>query len=191
MRAMRLNGCAVVVFSLALLLPAAAAVAQVPNTTFHITDQNDADTTCSLNQTGASNTGVAQTICRNGGNTVTISVATTHPESVKLQKATAQLEQGSAGNLPTVRVIGAGAQVFDVVLTCSAATFKSFVNNTSSSNSGAFQVTGGKCSGLSDTQAAYLNDTCAADTTNTTITLTLKGAVVDRFTIKGRGNSLP
>jgi hypothetical protein len=191
MRAMRVNGCAVVVFSLALLLPAAAALAQVPNTNFKITDLTDADTTCTLTHTGASNTGVGQTICRNGSNTVTVSVATTHPENVRLQKGTARMDQGTVGNLPTVRVVGTGAQVFNVVLTCSTATFKSFVNNAPFSNSGNFQVSGGNCSGLSDTRAAYLHDTCAADPTNTTITFTLNGAVVDKLAIKGRGNTAP
>ena len=81
MRAMRVNGCGVIVLSLALLLPAASALAQIVNKNFVITNPSDPDTTATVTHTGASNTGIGQTICRNGANTVTISVATTHPNS--------------------------------------------------------------------------------------------------------------
>jgi hypothetical protein len=189
MRAKRVIGCAGIVVALALLLPAAAALAQVPNANFKITDLSEPDTTATVNHTGASNSGTGQTICRNGTSTVTVSVATTHPESVRLAKNTATMSQGTLGNFPAVRVVGAGAQVFNVVLACDSASFKSYINAEPFKNFGSFQVQGVNCTGLTEARANYLRDTCAIDVNNTTIQLTTDGAVVEKVSIKVKKGS--
>jgi hypothetical protein len=189
MRAKRAIGYGVVVLALALLLPAAAALAQVPNANYNITDLTESDTTGTVNHTGATNSGTGQTICRNATSTVTLSVATTHPESVRLMKNTASMSQGSAGNLPTVRAVGTGAQAFDVVLACASASFKSYVNAAPFKNIGNFQVSAANCTGLAEAQATYVRDTCAADVSNTTIRVTTNGAVIESFSIRAKGST--
>jgi hypothetical protein len=190
MREMRVNGCGVVVLSLALLLPAASSLAQIVNTNFVITDQSDPDTKATVNHTGASNSGTGQTTCRNGSNTVTLSVATTHPEYLRFKSNTVTMSQGTLGNSPTVRVIGAGAQVFNVVLTCTSASYRSYVNNEPWANSGTFQVQAASCTGLTSTQATYLNDTCTADVTNTTLRFSIVDTLLKIFAIKGKGSTV-
>ncbi len=189
MRAKRVNGCGVVFLSLALLLPAASSLAQIVNKNLVITDLSEPDTTAAITHTGASNSGTGQTICRNGSNTVTISVATTHPEYLKFAKNTVTMTQSSLGNYPTVRVIGAGAQVFNVVLACESASFKSYVNNQPNMNAGTFQVQGASCTGLTLTRATYLNDTCTADVTNTTLKFSVVDAILESFAIKAKGTT--
>ncbi len=191
MRAKRVSGYGAVVLSLALLLPAASALGQVVNKNFTITDTEEPDTTGTANHTGTSNSATGQTICRNGSNTVTVSGATTHPEFLRLIKNTAKLSQGGRGNLPTLRVIGAGGQVFNVVLTCDAASFKSFVDNQPFTNTGSFQIQGENCSGLTEVRASYLNDTCAADVDNTSIQMTIVGAIIETLTIRAKGSTAP
>ena len=191
MRAMRVNGCGVVVLSLALLLPAASSLAQIVNKNFVITDLSDPDTTATVNHTGASNSGTGQTICRNGSNTVTLSVATTHPEYLRFARNTVTMSQGTLGNYPTVRAIGAGAQVFNVVLVCKSASFSSYVNNEPFKNTGTFQLQAANCTGLTLTWATYLNDTCTADATNSTLKFSVVDAILERFAVKARGNTAP
>ena len=189
MRWDRVNGLAAVIFSLGLLLPAASALGQVINRNFVITDATDADTTGAANFTAASNSATAQTICRNGSNTVTVSGATTHPEFVRLVRNTARLDQGGRGNLVTVRVIGAVGQVFNVVLVCEEAAIRTFVNNAPNIGAGDFRLQAKNCTGLSDVRAAYLNDTCAADVDNTTLRMTIVGTTIERLRLRGRGNA--
>ena len=155
-----------------------------------ITDQSDPDTTATVNHTGASNSGTGQTTCRNGSNTVTLSVTTTHPEYVRFKSNTVTMSQGTLGNYPTVRVIGAGAQVFNVVLACQSASFRSYVNNEPFTNSGTFQVQAASCTGLTLTQATYLNDTCTADVTNTTLRFSVVDTILEMFAIKAKGSTV-
>ena len=190
MRALRVNGCGVVVLSLALLLPAASSVAQIVNKNVVITDQSDPDTKATVNHTGASNSGTGQTTCRNGSNTVTLSVATTHPESLRFTKNTVTMSQSNIGNFPTVRVVAAGALAFNVVLTCESASYRSFVTADPSKNSGTFQVQAASCTGLTRTRATSVTDTCTADTTNPTFTLSIVDAILERFAIKAKGTAL-
>ena len=190
MRANRLNGYGAAFVLLALLLPAASAFGQVPNGNVTITDSGEPDTTGPTNHTGASNSGTGQTICRNGSNTVTVSVATTHPERVRLGKNKTQMQQRSLGNYPTVRVIGAGAQVFNVVLACEAASYTSNVNLASSVRAGKFIVDGKNCTGLTEARATYLNDTCTADVGNTTIKFSIDVSTITKFKLQGKGSAL-
>jgi hypothetical protein len=189
MRAMRVNGWGVIVLSLALLLPAASSLAQIVNKNFVITDLSDPDTKATITHTGASNSGTGQTTCRNGSNTVTLSVATTHPEYLRFAKDTVTMSQGALGNYPTVRVVGAGAQAFNVVLTCQSASFRSYVNNEPFKNAGTFQVQAASCTGLTLVRATYLNDTCSADTTNTTLRFSVVDAILEMFAFKAKGST--
>jgi len=192
MRANRVNGYEAVVLSLGLLLlSAASSLGQVVNENFIITDMAEPDTKGTANHTGASNSGTGQTTCRDGSNTVTVSGVTTHPEFVRLAKNSASMKQGSIGNLPTLRVIGAGAQVFNVVLTCGSAAFESNVNNAPNVNIGVFQVQGANCSGLTEARASYLHDTCTADVDNKTIKISIDGAIIEKLTIRGKGSTAP
>ncbi len=184
---MRVNGYRAFLLSLALLLPAAPSLAQVVNQNFKIIDEVDPDTTAIGNFTGASTSGSGQTICRNVSDTVSLSIVTTHPEFVRLVKNTARLEQGGPGNLPTVRAVATGGQVFNVLLTCDAASIKLNVNNSPSVSAGSFQLQGENCIGLSDLRATYLANTCAADVDNTTIKLSVVGSTIEKFKIKGAG----
>ena len=99
------------------------------------------------------------------------------------------MSQSALGNYPTVRAIGAGAQAFNVVLTCTSSSFRSYVNNEPSSNVGTFQVQAAGCTGLTLTRATYLNDTCTADVTNTAIKFSVVDAVLERFSLKVKGTS--
>ena len=188
MRGNRVNGYGAVVLSLALLLPAASALGQVIDRNFTITDSGEPDTTATVNHTGASNSGSGQTICRNGSNTVTVSGVTAHPEFVQLVKNTARMMQGGLVNRPTLRVIGAGAQIFNVVLICEAAQFKSLVNAAASVNAGQFLVQGKNCTGLSETQATYLSDTCTADVDNQTLKYIIDGSLIRKLNLIGKGS---
>jgi hypothetical protein len=109
---------------------------------------------------------------------------------VRFKSNTATMSQSTLGNYPTVRVIGAGAQVFNVVLTCTSASFKSYVNNEPFSNTGTFQVQAASCTGLTLTRATYLNDTCTADVTNTTLKFSIVDTLLKMFVIKARGSTV-
>lgn len=190
MRANHWNGYGAVVLWLALLLPAASALGQVPNGNVTITDSGEPDTTGAVNHTGASNSGTGQTICRDGSNTVTVSGATTHPESVRLGRNKSRLTQAALGNNPTVRVIGAGAQVFNVVVTCEAAKFRNNVNYASNVRAGKFVVDAKNCTGLTEARATYLNDTCTADVDNKTIKFKVEGSTITKLKLQGKGFAL-
>ena len=179
-----------VVLALALLLAPASALGQVINRNFTITDSTDSDTTAVVNHSGASNSGVAQTICRNGSNTVTISGTTTHPDSVRLVKNTTRMGQTGLGNPVTARVIGAGGLVFNVVLACITSELETFVNNASNVSAGKFQLQLETCTGLTDPRITYLNDTCLADAANTNIKFTIDGTTLEKLRIKGAGTAL-
>lgn len=190
MRAKQVNGIGGAVLALALLLPAAPALAQVVNRNFNITDSTDADTTATANHSGASNSSTVQTICRDGANTVTVSGATTHPDFVRLVKNTTRLGQTGLGNPVTMRVIGAGAVVFNVVLTCITSELQTSVNNATNVSAGKFQVEAETCTGLNDQRINYLNDTCLADVANETIKFKLDGTTIEKLRIKGAGTAL-
>jgi len=188
--ARRLGVCIV---ALALLLPAASAFAQAVNKSVNITDSTEPDTTAVVNHTNAINSGTGQTICRNPdvpANTVTFSMATTHPDFVRLARARSRMEQRQAGNLPTVRVIGAGARVFNVVQTCIVATWRSDVDYRVNANTGSFRVDAQTCTGLTQVQIDYFRDTCAADVANETIQLETEGLTIQRVRLRGSGNAL-
>jgi hypothetical protein len=187
-----LNGCGAALLSLALLLPAASALGQIVNRNFTITDNTEPDTTGTAGHIGASNSGTGQTICRNGSDTVTVSGATSHPEYVKLANNDARLSQGNSSNptednFPTLRVIGAGAQAFDVVLACEAARFTALTHGTVSVDTSRFEIRAKNCTGLTEMRVDYLNDTCAADANNTTIKLKTDGATISRLTLRAKG----
>ena len=190
MRANPLRRPAVAMLALALLLPAAAARGQGVNRNFVITDSTDSDTTATANHSGASNSSTVQTICRNGSNTVAVSGATTHPDFIRLVKNTTKLGQTGLGNPVTMRVVGAGALVFNVVLTCITAEVETSVNNASNVSAGKFQMEAETCTGLIQARIDYLRDTCAADVENTTIRFTLDGTTIEKVRIKGAGTAL-
>jgi hypothetical protein len=187
-RANRLIGCGAAVLLLALWLPATSALAQVPNGNFTLADGGEPDTTGVVNHNGATNSGTAQTICRNGSNTVTVSGATTHPESVRLANNKSSMEQRSVGNFPTVRVIGAGAQVFNVVVACDSAAYRSNVNYAPNVRAGKFSLDVKNCTGLTEARATYLNDTCTADVANTTIKFTIDVSTITKLKLQGKGS---
>jgi hypothetical protein len=186
---MRSNGLRAGVLALALLLPATGSLAQVVNQNFTITDSTDTDTRDALVHTGATNSGTAQTICRNGTSTATVTVATTHPESVRFKKNTVKMEQKALGNDPTVRVQGAVGLVFNVLLTCTSASYTSSVDNAPNVSAGKFDVRADGCTGLTQARADYLLATCAADTANTTIQFELDGTTVNKLRIRGAGTT--
>lgn len=186
---MRLNWYGLVVLSLALLLPAAPSLAQVVNQNFVITDSTDPDTKATIVHTNATNSGTGQTVCRNGTSTVTISGATTHPEFVQFKKNTAKMDQKALGNFPTIRVVGAVGLVFNVVLTCTSAEYKSSINNAPQVSAGKFEVRAEGCTGLTQARIDYLANTCAADTANTTIEFTIDGTTIESLRIRGAGTT--
>lgn len=183
----------VCIVALALLLAAAPAFAQAINKSVNITDSTEPDTTAVVNHTNAVNSGTGQTICRDPdvpANTVTFSMATTHPDFVRLARARSRMEQRQAGNLPTVRVIGAGARIFNVVQACIVATWRSDVDSRVNANTGSFRVDAQTCTGLSQIQIDYFRDTCAADVANQTIQLETEGTTILRVRLRGSGNAL-
>lgn len=189
MRVELVNGTRVVVLSLLLVLPAASALGQIINQNFMIVDMNEMDTTGTVNATGASNSASGQTICRNGNDTVTVSCVTTHPEVVRLIKNTAKLQQGDVHNQPTLRVIGAGTQAFNVVLSCGRLAFASQINYRAIPSVGKFRVLGGDCEGLTEARATYLMDTCAADTENKTIRIRVDGPTLKSLKLRAKGDA--
>lgn len=188
MRVHPLNAIGALLLAFALWLVATQALGQIVNAAFNFVDKKEPDTTGVGTFTGATNQGIGRTTCRDGnGNSVFIQGVTTHPQLVKLKMGTAALRQGAKNNKPNVRFNGAGAMSFNVLTPCDKSSLELRIKVAPPPGVGSFQMNARSCTGLTEAQALYVQDVCAADTENKTIKVTANGSTIKSLKIHGKG----
>lgn len=187
MRVHPLNAIGALLLAFALWLVATQALGQIVNASFNFVDKKEPDTNGVGNFTGNTNQGIGRTTCRDGANTVFIQGLSTHAQLVKLKMGSAELKQGAKNNKPNIRFVGSGALVFNVLTTCDMASLQTKIKVAPPPGVGSFQVNARNCTGLTEAQAVYVQDICAADTENKTVKVTVDGSTVKSLKLRGKG----
>jgi Fe-S cluster assembly iron-binding protein IscA len=170
------------------LFSAGAAQAQdVFNTVAFIVDDKDTDADAFLENSDNSASVDVQKICIEGGDSVTISSFSPHPDSTQAkQKLKAKVSQSQNGNQPPIFIEGAGTMTFDVELTCEKSQIKADANL--DKGKGRFDLKGKKCTGLTEDQVIYVQDVCQT-AKNTKVKG--KGSELKKIQVKGKGIAEP
>jgi hypothetical protein len=182
-------------FGAGLLFAAGTASAQrngVVEGEFLIEDDRNSLITAFVSSVGDSNFVDVEAICESGGDSVTITADTNHPDDVRINQNKADVRQRNRFNENTVFISAEGSQEFSgAVFNCRSTKVEASVNTRRDPNNGNFRADVRQCStNLSGAQVGFVGATCAA-TREINGSFNESTGEVNRLRINGRGTAFP